>query len=92
MVHSAINEGLKSSSALQEKETPICLQHTQVPVRQRIIIIIFILIYVLPLLALPSFMLQSDGAGLVEARLDVLFTVWNRLILFNVALEGSRIR
>lgn len=35
-------------------------------------------------------MLQSDGAGLVEARLDVLLTVWNCLVLFNVALEDNR--
>lgn len=35
-------------------------------------------------------MLESDRAGLVEARLDVLLAVWNRLVLFNVALEDSR--
>lgn len=35
-------------------------------------------------------MLQSDGAGLVEARLDVLLAVWNCLILFNVTLADNR--
>lgn len=68
----------------------ICLQLTQVPVRQCIIIVVLVVIDVLPLLALPSFVLQSDGAGLVEARLDVLLAVGNGFILFNVALEVNR--
>ncbi|KAG7223784.1 hypothetical protein INR49_026467 [Caranx melampygus] len=62
----------------------------QVPVRQGIIIIILVFIDVLPLFSLPSFMLQSDGARLVETRFDILLTVWNRLILFNIALEDKR--
>lgn len=35
-------------------------------------------------------MLQGDSAGLVEARLDVLLAVWNRLVLFNITLEEIR--
>lgn len=35
-------------------------------------------------------MLQGDGAGLVEARLDVLLAVRDRLVLLDVTLEGSR--
>lgn len=62
---------------------------TQVPVGQRVVVIVLVFINVLSLLVLPSFVLQSDGAGLVEARLDVLLAVGNRLVLFDVALEDG---
>lgn len=63
---------------------------TQVPVRQRVVVVILVLVDVLPFLALPAFMLQSDGAGLVEARLDVLLAVWNGLVLLDVTLRAHR--
>lgn len=67
----------------------VCLELTQVPVRQRIIVIILVLVDVLPFLALPAFVLQSDSAGLVETGLDVLLTIWNRFILFNITLQDN---
>lgn len=67
----------------------ICSERTQVPVRQRVVIVVLVLVDVLPFLAVPAFMLQSDGAGLVETRLDVLLTIRNRLILFNITLQDN---
>lgn len=63
---------------------------TQIPVGQRVIIIILIIVDVLPLLALPTLVLQRDSAGLVEARLDVLLAVRNGLVFFDVPLQNRR--
>lgn len=65
---------------------------TQVPVRQCIIVVVLIVVNVFPFLALPAFVLQSDGAGLVETRLDVLLTIWNSFILFNITLKDIKER
>lgn len=67
----------------------LCRELTQVPVRQRIVVVVLIIVYVLPFLALPALVLQGDGAGLVEAGLDVLLTVGDRFILFNVTLKDN---
>lgn len=68
----------------------VCLELTQVPVRQGIVVIILVVVDVLPFLALPAFVLQGDRARLVETGLDVLLAVWNGFILFNVTLQDSR--
>ncbi|PWA19282.1 hypothetical protein CCH79_00014572 [Gambusia affinis] len=62
----------------------------KVPVSQRVIIVIVIIIFdVFVLLSLPSFMLQGDGARLVEAGLDVLLAVRHRLVFLHVSLKNQ---
>ncbi len=63
------------------------LSLTQVPVGQRVVIIIIIVFDVLALLTLPSLMLQGDGARLVETGFDVLIAIWHRLVLLDVTLD-----
>lgn len=62
-------------------------RRTQVPVRQRVVVVLIILVDVLSLLAFAPLVLQGDGAGLVEAGLDVLLAVWDGLVLLHVSLE-----
>lgn len=68
--------------------SPICLtnQLTQVPVGQCVVVVV-IVVYVLVIPALPSFMLQGDGARLVETRLYVLITVGHFLIFLHISLD-----
>lgn len=58
---------------------------TQVPIRNGIIVIHFIVIVVF--LDPIALVLLGNRAGAVEARSDVLFVVWNGLVFLDVALK-----
>lgn len=79
-------QGNQSTAACQVTNNCTSPSLTQVPVRQRVVIVVIIFLDVLTLLSLPSFVLQGDCARLVETRLDVLLAVWDRLILLHVTL------